>query len=240
MSARTRDRSGRRVPLRAGEHLRAELKRLGLNQSDVSKAAGVTRQTVNNIVNGRQPISRAMAAKLGRLTGRASDYWLQETFAAARASSSHSAARGGILVDHQIVRAIKDGVIDVSRFDESRVHAASLELTLGAGSARGVRIARGRSVRVVTGERIAFPHDHLGRIGAAPHLARLGAIAAYALHVAPGFSGKLEICIFNAGERDLVLKAGDPIVSLEIVPLPTPPALAGGFVRRRKRQLTKS
>src|SRR3569833_1053185 len=133
MSA-TRDRSRRRGALKASEHLRAELDRLGLNQIDVSKATGVTRQTVNNVVNGRLPISRAMAAKLGRLTGRGSDYWLQDKFAVSK-PPSRSGTRGGLLVGHQIVRAIKDGIIDVAGFDESRVRAASLDLTLGAVTA---------------------------------------------------------------------------------------------------------
>ena len=238
MSAQTRDRGRRRSALKASAHLRAELDRLGLNQVDVSKATGVTRQTVNNVVNGRQPISRAMAAKLGRLTGRGSDYWLQESF---DTSEPQSAPRASILVGQQIVRAVRNGVIDVAGFDESRVGAASLELTLGAvaaprgnGGARAVRVARGRSVRVVTGERVAFPHDHLARIGATPHLARLGAIAAHALHVDPGFAGRLEVCIFNAGDRDFVLRAGDPVLSLEIVPLAPAPSRAPGRKRRRR------
>ena len=66
--------------LTPGEHLRAEIERLGLDQVAVSNATGVSRQSINNIVNGRQPISRAMAGKLGRLTGHSSDYWLQSSF----------------------------------------------------------------------------------------------------------------------------------------------------------------
>ena len=73
--------------LAPGEHLRAEIERLGLDQIAVSQATGVSRQTINNIVNGRQPISRAMAGKLGRLTGRSSDYWLRAEFPAARRSA---------------------------------------------------------------------------------------------------------------------------------------------------------
>jgi plasmid maintenance system antidote protein VapI/deoxycytidine triphosphate deaminase len=237
MAAQSRDRGRRRSGLKANEHLRAELERLGLNQVDVSKATGVTRQTVNNVVTGRQPISRAMAAKLGRLTGRGSDYWLQDLFDAPK---PQSAPRAGILVGHQITRAIRDGVIDVAGFDEARVRAASLELTLGRvaaprgnGGARGVRVARGHSVRVITGERLTLPIDHLARIGAPPHLARLGAIAAHQLHVDPGFSGKLEICIFNAGDRDFVLKVGDPVVSLELVSLAAPSSGSAGNRRRR-------
>ena len=57
MSAGSRDkarstlRTGRKNP---GAHLRAELRKLGLDQVAVSKATGVSRQSVNNIINGRQ------------------------------------------------------------------------------------------------------------------------------------------------------------------------------------------
>jgi addiction module HigA family antidote len=242
MPARISDRSKHGGSLKPGEHLRAELERLGLNQIAVGKAAGVSRQSINNIVNGRQPISRAMAAKLGPLTGRSADYWLQDMFAPGATTSLPRAAAGNLLVDHQIVRAIEDGVIGVSGFDHAHVRKASLDLTLGAvktprgaDCARGVRVARGRSVRVVTVERVVFPHDHLARIGATPHLARLGAVAAHALHVDPGFDGKLEVCIFNAGDRDFVLKAGDPVLSLEIVPLTTAPGGAAKTTGNRRR-----
>lgn len=238
MAAQIRDRTKRSGPREPGEHFRAELQRLGLSQGAIAKALGVSRQTINNIVNGRQPISRTMAAKLGRLTGHGSDYWLRNSFGAQPPSTTTA---GSVLLDHQIVRAIEDGIIGVAGFDVARVRKAALDLTLGAvtsprnaNSARGVRVARGRSVRIVTGERIVFPQDHLARIGAPPELARLGGIAAYALHVEPGFDGKLEVCIFNAGDRDFVLKAGDPVVSLEIVPLAGASELASS--RRRRRE----
>ena len=39
--------------LTPGDHLRAEIERLGLDQVAVSAATGVSRQSINNIVNGR-------------------------------------------------------------------------------------------------------------------------------------------------------------------------------------------
>ena len=233
---RTRQQSG---SLKPGDHLRAELARLGLDQGAASKATGASRQSINNIVNGRQAISRAMAAKLGRVTGHGSDYWLQASFGGAQRVTTTSQSRGGVLVNHQIARAVKDGVIRISDFDETNMRPASLDLTLGEIVAarpnvrpRSIRLARGRSVRIVTSERVAFPHDHLGRIGAAPHLARLGAIASHALQIDPGFSGALEVCIFNAGDREILLQAGDPVLSLEIVPLGALPAPARKRARR--------
>jgi len=64
-----------------GDHLRAELLRLGIDQVTLSTRVGVSRQTVNNIINGRQEISRAIAKKLGAVTGRPDDYWLRSSFA---------------------------------------------------------------------------------------------------------------------------------------------------------------
>lgn len=67
-----------------GEHLRAELLHMGMDQATLSVRLDVSRQTVNNIINGRQEISRSIARKLGALTGHSEDYWLRSSFAPAR------------------------------------------------------------------------------------------------------------------------------------------------------------
>jgi len=69
MAASNRGRLETGGDLSPGEHLRREIERLDLDQVAVSKATRVSRQTINNIVNDRQPISRAMSAKLARLMG---------------------------------------------------------------------------------------------------------------------------------------------------------------------------
>lgn len=63
-----------------GEHLRFELQRLGLEQKEAATRLGVSRQTVNNIVNGRQLVSRSVARGLGSLTGKPAHYWLREQY----------------------------------------------------------------------------------------------------------------------------------------------------------------
>jgi len=225
--------------LTAGEHLRAEIERLGLDQVAVSQATGVSRQTINNIVNGRQPISRAMAGKLGRLTGRSSDYWLRISFP--RASAPHGRTRlprentrplgVGVLVNHQIVRAVKTGLIGIDPFDEQNVRPASIDLTLGdfvittasekidVTGGRGFMLRSGGSVHVSTKERLALPRDHIGRTGTTIDLARLGLMTSQGVQIEPGFRGHLHFCIFNAGGGDVALRGGMPIVSLELMPL---------------------
>jgi addiction module HigA family antidote len=215
---RTADEAGHLTP---GAHLRAEIERLGLDQVAVSKATGVSRQSVNNIINGRQPISRAMAGKLGRLTGRSSDYWLSEFFPATgkgRAAKDMRIAAAGVLVDHQIVRAVNDGIIGLTPFITGNVRAAAIDLTL----AKAVTLAPGSSASAQTKERIELPRDYLGRIGIVGPLARLGLVAAHAFQIEPGFQGHIEFCLFNAGSTALRLRAAEPVVGLEIVRLAVP------------------
>lgn len=231
------DREARRAT--PGAHLRAELRRLGLDQVAVSKATGVSRQLVNNIVNGRQPISRAMAGKLGRLTGNSSDYWLSESFGeAGPLSLADSAAQrlvvGGLLVNHQIARAVRDGIIGIDPFVAKNLRPASIDLTLHASvrtSGGLIDIARGKAfdlaggaiVQASTIESIELPNDYLGRIGAVAQLCEHGILASTPLQVEPGFKGRLHFSLFNAGGAGFRLRAGMAVVALEFYRLAAVP-----------------
>jgi len=246
---RNRAAKGEMTP---GQHLRAEIERLGLDQVAVRKATGVSRQTVNNIVNDRQPISRAMAGKLARLTGHSSDYWLRASFTQQpeRAVKPGRDVRpfGGLLVNFQIAQAVKDGVIGVEPFDEASLRPASMELTLGdqlvtdegktvgLGDGQRFTLRANRTVNVRTRERIKLPHDYLGRVGDIDSMVRLGLLTAAALQLAPGFDGHLQVCIFNSSRRTIELSRGMPIICLELMPLsaaPTTRAKRGRGSRRR-------
>ncbi|MCW5692227.1 MAG: helix-turn-helix domain-containing protein [Pseudolabrys sp.] len=213
-----------------GAHLRAVLRRLGLDQVAVSKATGVSRQSINNIVNGRQPISRAMAGKLGRLTGHSSDYWLSESFGQQRAPERPRAAAP--LVNHEIDRAIRQGVIAIKPFVIGHLRAASIDLTLGSEVfADGETIDLGRrklfdlkpgcALHAVTGEIVELPNDYLGRFGATARLTAGCVILSGALHVEPGFKGAVRFVLFNAGPTPFSLRRGDTIGMLELLSLAT-------------------
>jgi dCTP deaminase len=233
--------------LTPGEHLRAEIERLGFDQVEVSLQTGVSRQTINNIVNGHQPISRVMASKLGRLTGRSSDYWLRGSFPRTpdthtdevHVSESEDASphihNAGILVNHQIVRAVKEGTIVIEPFDEKNVQLASIDLTLDdfivTAEGQETDVSDGQifvlksnhSVVVSPKEWLEFPVDYVGRVGAMARLARIGLITSHGFQIDPGFRGNLTFCLFNAGHRDFELRSGDPIISLEIIRLSATP-----------------
>lgn len=79
--------------LTPGERLRAEIRRQGLDQGKLAELTNVSRQTINNIVNGRYPISRGMAARLALLTGQRLQYWLQDEFSEAGLEQAQPAIR---------------------------------------------------------------------------------------------------------------------------------------------------
>jgi addiction module HigA family antidote len=252
-----------RPGLTPGVHLRAEIERLGLDQVAVASATGVSRQTINNIVNDRQAISRAMAAKLGRLTGRSSDYWLQSSFpgpAAAPADAAGTQAGTAVaatsdagirplgvavLVNHQIIRAVEQGVFVVEPFNRGNVQRASLDLTLDdfivTTDGERVDISEdtyplkvGQTVNVGTREWIEFPLDYIARVGAMTEHAKFGLMTSHGFQVDPGFCGNLQFCLFNAGQKSFVLQSAMPIISLEIMPLvatPSPDERAADHVR---------
>lgn len=225
-------RAGRITP---GAHLRAELQRLGLDQVAVSKATGVSRQSVNNIINGRQTISRAMAGKLARLTGHSSDYWLSDWFGKARRQPAAPQRIAGLLVNHQIARAVKDGIIGIEPFASRHLRAASIDLTLNPvltkangdrvniGRGKHFVLEPGRAVNVTTLESIELPRDFLGRTGAVAGLCGQGIIASNPFQVEPGFRGRLSFSLFNAGEGPVRLRAYDPVIGLEIIRLGATP-----------------
>lgn len=211
-----------------GAHLRAELRRLGLDQVAVSKATGVSRQSVNNIINGRQAISRAMAGKLGRLTGHSSDYWLSESFG--ENGAPVRAAVAGLLVNHQIVRAVREGIIGIEPFVMAHLRTASFDLTLGeraVSSGETIDLSQNRTfvlqpgclLGAMTAECIELPLDYLGRLGGLTAMSAAGLVLTAPLHIAPGFKGPLSFGLFNAGPSAIALRAGEPVATLEIVRL---------------------
>jgi antitoxin HigA-1 len=53
------------------------LEPLGLSVTEGAKSLGVTRQTLNNIINGKSGISPVMAIRLSKAFGSAPETWLR-------------------------------------------------------------------------------------------------------------------------------------------------------------------
>ena len=136
-----------------------------------------------------------------------------------------------MLVNHQIERAVKDGIIEIDPFEDANLQPASIDLTLDdfiittAGEKIDITdgqtfvLRAGLAVNVSTKEWIALPRDYVGRVGGMTSLASRGIMTSHGFQVDPGFQGNLQFCLFNAGGGDFELHDGMPIISLEIMPL---------------------
>ena len=66
-----------RRPIHPGEILREEfLPEYDLSVSALADAAGVSRQSMNELLRERRAVSPEMALRLGRLFGTSPEYWL--------------------------------------------------------------------------------------------------------------------------------------------------------------------
>jgi addiction module HigA family antidote len=64
-------------PMHPGELLREEiLPALGRPKTEIAKLLGVSRQTLYDILQEKQPVTPAMALRLGKLCGNGPDLWL--------------------------------------------------------------------------------------------------------------------------------------------------------------------
>lgn len=90
-------------PLHPGLSVRLDcLEPLGLSVTEGAKVLGVTRQALNNLVNGKSGISPEMAIRLDKAFGGSAQVWL------------------GIQMDYDLAQAMKRaGTIKVKRVKEA-------------------------------------------------------------------------------------------------------------------------
>ena len=64
-----------------GQRVRARCEISGLSVTEAARALGVTRQALNNLVNGKSGISAEMAVRLEKAFGGSAEEWLQQQLA---------------------------------------------------------------------------------------------------------------------------------------------------------------
>ena len=65
------------APMHPGEFLREiNLPALALTKAEVARRLGISRQTLYDILAERQPVTAAMALRLGKFFGNTPDFWL--------------------------------------------------------------------------------------------------------------------------------------------------------------------
>lgn len=66
-----------RKPPHPGYGIRDLIEEAGMSVTDAARKLGVTRQALNNLVNGRAGISPEMAIRLEKVFGGAAEQWLR-------------------------------------------------------------------------------------------------------------------------------------------------------------------
>lgn len=65
-------------PTHPGELLKADvLPALGKSKSEIARLLGISRQTLHDILEERQPVTAGMAWRIGKLTGTTAESWLR-------------------------------------------------------------------------------------------------------------------------------------------------------------------
>ncbi len=65
-------------PVHPGEHLREDiLPALGKPRAEIARLLGVSRQTLYDVLNEKQPITANLALRIGKLVGGGPDIWVR-------------------------------------------------------------------------------------------------------------------------------------------------------------------
>ena len=64
-------------PIHPGEILREDvLPALGRPKTEIARLLGISRQTLYDVLNEKQPVTAAMALRIGKMCGNGPDIWL--------------------------------------------------------------------------------------------------------------------------------------------------------------------
>ena len=64
-------------PIHPGEILREDvLPALGRPKTEIARLPGISRQTLHDVLNEKQPVTAAMALRIGKMCGNGPDTWL--------------------------------------------------------------------------------------------------------------------------------------------------------------------
>lgn len=142
---------------------------------------------------------------------------------------------GKMLVDHELVEAIRTKTIGLTNFDldsiditssSCPIQASSLDLSVGEiyfptpkkldeehalRGETGYRLAAGDSIVIETLEELSLKANISGICFPPARLARDGLMMTNPGHIDPGFSGKLTFTLINFGREECSLRKGDPI-----------------------------
>lgn len=207
-----------------GNFLRLELDRLDMDQTALAEVLGVSRQTINNLINGRQSMSTGMARRLAQMTGRTVEFWLRSRFSSIDLHPAITSLRPSVLVDWQIEKLIESREIAIDPFHEDRIQPASIDVTVSHEiqvdgrvvdvSERAYALEPGRSAGIQSLETVTLGLGIVGLFSGMGSLAKRGLLYGSGLQIDPGYSGALVFFVHNVGPTAFMLRAEMPIATV--------------------------
>jgi len=144
--------------------------------------------------------------------------------------------RPGILVDHEIIKAQRSGLIKIDPFSEEYVEPATYDLGVGekaviSTTSKVIDLQNSRLLVVEPGamamiqslEILELSRRVAGRVGPKTSLLRRGVFVATGPQIDPGFKGRLTINLINLSPRPFPLHFEDRILTTEFHFLPSIP-----------------
>ena len=114
-----------------------------------------------------------------------------------------------MLSDEEILEHLRRGEIKISPFETSCLNPAGYDLR----SSSEVALKPKRYELTATLETVELGLNVAGALHIRSSLAREGVVGSFAV-VDPGFRGQLTLNLHNAGETEITIKEGEPIVQI--------------------------
>jgi len=238
--------------------LKEILRQKGWTQTYFAERLGLHPSAFSMILREERQLPRGKILRLSEITGNPPKFWEdrireyaeyvatpQGMLAKALSRANESLGKAGLsdqlvpglMADHQILKAIQLGELQLIPFDPNQVQSSSIDLYLGAiegmddETAEGVIEEKGALFTLKKGkmavarslEKISLSKKLVGRVGIPTALARLGCIVTYGLQIDPGYEGNLLVTIWNPVADDCELIVGKTkILSIEMTVLNLP------------------
>jgi len=130
-----------------------------------------------------------------------------------------------VIFDKEIKRRINDeGLIE--DHTDSNIQGASYDMRLGSECAKDgelldlekegtLKVYPGEFALLTTFEKLKFPKNMVGRNGIMSKWAKRGIVSLFSPQVDPGFVGMLIVPVFNAGDKEVLLRFKDSVFTVE-------------------------
>jgi len=214
------------------EAINSFMKEQGWTQQELAEQLGVSRQTANYLVNGRSDLTGKMMLRLAKLTDQPVDYWhkLQsraklppEEQASLLTNNGFHRQSPGLLVNQEILTAIKTGDLQISDFEPNLLTSIHYPLHLGdtvveadgALQDQGIAVLeKGKIYSIPTLENLTLPDQVCAHLEIHPDLGELGFQLLGNNLIEPGHQGPIDITLASLFTKEKHLATGDPLLRI--------------------------